>query len=132
MIKIDKKHHQAMLKQLRSRLPLEDCGLMAGVNNHVERIYPVTNKLASPFAYEMEPLELLESIMDLEDDGLELLAIYHSHPNGPEIPSASDVAQAYYPESAYIIISFHDRTHPSVRAFHIKEGHVTEIAYSVV
>jgi proteasome lid subunit RPN8/RPN11 len=121
-----------MLKQLRRSLPLEDCGLMAGIDNYVERIYPIANKLASPYAYEMEPLELLEAIMDLEDDGLDLLAIYHSHPNGPEVPSAIDIAQAHYPESAYIIVSFHDRTHPSVRAFHIKSGNIEEVLYSVV
>lgn len=132
MIKIDKKHHLAMLNHLRGRLPLEDCGLMAGKNNYVQRIYPITNKLASSYAYEMEPLELLEAIMDLEDDGLELLAIYHSHPAGPEIPSAIDVAQAYYPESAYVIVSFHDPAHPSVRAFQIREGHVEELVYLVV
>ena len=33
--------------------------------------------------------------------GLELLGIYHSHPNGENEPSPRDVELAYYPEAAY-------------------------------
>lgn len=79
----------------------------------------------------MEPTEQLQAIMDLEERGLELLAIYHSHPHGPDVPSSSDVSQAYYPDSFYIIVSFRVKERPSVRAFHILEGKVTEVPYTI-
>ena len=36
---------------------------------------------------------------------LELLGIYHSHPNGKNEPSARDIELAYYPDTAYFILS---------------------------
>lgn len=131
MIKIEKSLHQEMLVQLEKNLPLEGCGLMAGLDSRVSRIYPISNRLASPYNYEMEPTQQLEAIMDLEERGLELLAIYHSHPNGPNMPSASDVSQAYYPDSFYIIVSFRSIKKPSVRAFRIRDGMVSEVPYSI-
>jgi proteasome lid subunit RPN8/RPN11 len=71
-------------------------------------------------------------MLDLEERGLEMLAIYHSHPHGPETPSTSDIAQATYPESAYVIISLADKQKPSVRAFNIVDGRVEEITYRVI
>ena len=120
------------MRELTATLPLEGCGIMAGTTSRVERLYPITNLLASPSAYEMEPNEQLQAMVDLEDRGWEMLAIYHSHPNGPETPSQTDVLQAYYPDTAYVIVSFRSRQEPSVRAFHIVDGRVTEVPYSIV
>jgi proteasome lid subunit RPN8/RPN11 len=66
----------------------------------------------------------------MEAAGLDLAAIFHSHPNGPAEPSATDVAQAYYPEAAYLILS------PAAagwqgRAFTIADGRVTEMPVRV-
>lgn len=65
-------------------------------------------------------------MLAIENDGLELLAIYHSHPAGPARPSPSDVAQAYYPEQAQLIISLAGEG-AVVRAFRIAGGLVSEI-----
>jgi proteasome lid subunit RPN8/RPN11 len=54
------------------------------------------------------------------------LAIYHSHPAGPLIPSPTDIAEAFYPDSVYIIISLAQEP-PSARAFRITGGVVTEV-----
>jgi proteasome lid subunit RPN8/RPN11 len=51
----------------------------------------------------MEPRAQVEVLLDLEAQGLELLAIYHSHPSGPLRPSATDVAEVSYPEAAALI-----------------------------
>ena len=132
VIQIDKYNHQAMLRDLEATLPLEGCGFMAGSATRVERLYPIANRLASPYAYEMEPDQQLQAMVDLEDQGWEMLAIYHSHPHGPDTPSQTDVLQAYYPEAAYVIVSFRNRQAPSARAFHIINGRVIEIPYSIV
>ncbi len=121
-----------MLEQLRSAYPLEACGFLAGIDGVVQCIYPVDNRLASPMAYEMDPHQQLEAMLDLEERGWELLAIYHSHPHGPETPSSMDIAQAYYPEAIYVIVSFRDRKDPNVRAFRIEDDQVSEVPYSIV
>lgn len=132
MVNISKSHHVVMLEQLKLAYPLEGCGIMAGEEDTVRQIYPITNRLASPIAYEMDPKEQLAAMLDIEDRGWKLLAIYHSHPNGPETPSTSDVLQAYYPEACYVIVSWQQYQHPVVRAFRIVDGMVEEVLYRVL
>lgn len=121
-----------MLQQLQDAYPFEACGIMAGLQDRVRRLYAVENRLRSPVAYEMEPRQQLDAMLDLEAAGLEMLAIYHSHPRGPQIPSPTDVAQAYYPDVAHVIVSLADRHRPSTRAFTIKEGKIDEIVLKIV
>jgi proteasome lid subunit RPN8/RPN11 len=123
--------YSEMLAHVRAGYPEEACGLMAGLDGEVLRLYPVENRLHSPVAYEMEPLQQLQALQQLEDAGWDLLAIYHSHPRGPETPSAHDVAQAYYPDSLNVIISLANPQRPVVRAFSIRDGAVHEQALTV-
>lgn len=120
--------YEEMLTQARAGYPEEICGLIGGRSGRAERLYPVENILHSPVAYEMEPLQQVRAMLAIEAEGLDLLAIYHSHPQGPAWPSSSDIAQAYYPEQAQLIISPADRARPSLRAFMIVDGDVREIA----
>jgi proteasome lid subunit RPN8/RPN11 len=119
---------EEMIAQAEAQYPEEACGLISGRDGVADSLYPVENIHHSPVAYEMEPLGQVRAMLAIEAGGLDLLAIYHSHPDGPARPSATDVALAYYPDSAYVIISLADRERPSVRAFMIQEGQVTEIA----
>lgn len=104
---------------------------MGGLNGEVVQLYPVENMLHSRVAYEMEPRQQLLALQSIEDAGWALLAIYHSHPHGPETPSAKDVAQAYYPEALSVIVSLDEPEQPAVRAFSIRDGQVRERALAV-
>ncbi len=121
-----------MIAYVTSLYPEEACGLVGGQDGRAARLYPVENALHSPVAFEMEPLQQIRVMLSMEAEGLELLAIYHSHPHGPARPSTSDVAQAYYPDTAQIIISLADWARPSLRAYLIADGHVTEIRVTSV
>lgn len=132
MLQISQAHLETMLAQLQTAYPLEACGLLAGQEGEVQKLYPVENRLASAYAYEMDPSQQLAAMIDLEERGWELLAIYHSHPHGPETPSATDIARSFYPEAAQVIVSLQDRRRPSVRAFRIAGDRVTEIPIRVV
>jgi proteasome lid subunit RPN8/RPN11 len=121
-----------MLDQLQAAYPLEACGIMAGKECLVKCLYPVENQLKSPHAYKMEPNQQLEAMLDLEEKGWEMLAIYHSHPMGPDVPSPMDVAQATYPDAAHVIVSLRDRRRPSVRAFLIADEVIDEIPYEIL
>ena len=106
--------------------PNEACGLLAGKEDRVVKLYRVTNTEHSPARFNMEPQELYHAYRDIEDNGWELLAIYHSHPKGQAYPSVTDVRLATWPEARYIIVSLLDRERPAMRAFHIVEGQITE------
>lgn len=131
-LSVPQSHCEEMLRFLREAYPLEACGILAGLDGRVRRLYAVENRLHSPVAFEMEPQQQLDAILDLEEAGLEMVAIYHSHPSGPQTPSATDVAKAYYPDVAHIIVSLADLRRPSIRAFTIKEGQFDEIVLKIV
>ena len=123
--------HEEMIRQADAGYPEEVCGLLAGsIDGRIGRavrLYPVENGLHSPVAYEMEPLAQVRAMIAIESEGLELVGIYHSHPTGPASPSPSDVAQAWYPDAAQIIISLAAPGRSAARAFLIREGQVFEI-----
>jgi len=101
----------------------ERCGLLAGEANRVRAVLPVPNVLRSAVAYQMDGREFIEAMVACN---FEPLGIFHSHPTGPPVPSPTDIAQAMYPESVYIIIAL-NQSPPSVRAFRIVEGRVSEV-----
>ena len=107
--------------------PEEACGLIAGHGTFGERFLPAENVLASPTAYEMSPAWLASTFRALRESGEELVAIMHSHPSGAAVPSRRDIAQAYDPSAAHVIVSLVDREHPKIRAFRIASGEVIEI-----
>lgn len=104
-IKISATHWKKMREHVASLAPEEACGLAAGLNGVVLEVYPITNLLHSPVRYRMEPQEQFKVLQEIDRLGWELLAIYHSHPEGPAFPSPTDIAEAYYPEAIYIIWS---------------------------
>jgi len=123
--------YQAMLAHLQALYPLEACGILAGISNQVHQLYPIENILASPVAYEMDPHQQIKAMLDLEEKGWEMIAIFHSHPTGPDQPSATDIAQAYYPDCVYVIVSLAERDAPVVRGFIIENGRFHEVKISV-
>jgi len=119
--------YQIMLAHTQAAFPLEACGLLAGQDNSVSHIYFIENILHSPVAFEMDAQQQIEVMLNSEALDLNLLAAYHSHPQGPQSPSETDIAKAYYPEMIQIIISLLDQSSPSVRAFTIINEHVADI-----
>jgi len=127
MIKIQQAIYQIMLASTQVEYPLEACGLLAGQSNCISQIYLIENSLHSPTTFEMDAGQQIQAMLDIEVQGLEMLAVYHSHPTGSETPSETDIAKAYYPELIQLIISLADRSNPTVRAFTIVNRHVEEI-----
>jgi proteasome lid subunit RPN8/RPN11 len=93
-----------MRRHARRNAPLEACGLLAGKDGQVSLSQGVRNDERSPVRFQMNPKEQLKAFNHFEDMGLDLLAIYHSHPSGPTYPSPIDIQQAAY-AVVYIIWS---------------------------
>lgn len=125
-------HWEAMVAHVNRCLPEEACGLLAGPPGRVEALYPVENSLHSPVAYEMNPRAQVAAMVDLEAKGWDVVGIFHSHPSGPETPSQSDVVQAYYPDSIYVILSPTGAGAWKARGFRIRDGSVSEVGMSLV
>jgi len=117
---------EEMIRHACREYPNEACGLLAGRDSRVERVYQMTNAEHSPVTYRLDPEEQFRVFMEIEEKGWELLAIYHSHSHSPAYPSATDLELAFYPDSLYLIISLADRARPTIRAFRIVEGVIEE------
>ncbi len=126
-VTLSEEQRAALLAHAEAERPNEACGLLAGKGGQVRRVYQVENIHHSPTVYEMNPAQQLAAFLDMEAAGWELLAIYHSHPVGPTEPSPTDIAQAYYPESIYVIVSPAPGGAWQVRGFIIEAEQVTEV-----
>lgn len=111
--------------------PEEGCGLLAGRGRKVELTILITNQTHSPVRYNMEPGELISALYKIEESGLELLASFHSHPNGPAMPSDSDVKEYAYPET-YMLILSKTKNSWKVKGFRIKDKTHYEIELRIV
>ena len=124
--------YEAVLRHLESMLPNEGCGLLAGATGWARVYYPIDNVAHSRTRYAMDARQLVEAILDIDERGLEMLAICHSHPAGPAHPSPTDVAHAHYPDALHLIVSFADRSHPGAGLFRIVNGTIEAAILDIV
>ena len=117
-----------------SRDPKQECcGLMAGRSGVISANYPAENAAANPASsYEIAPRDLFRIMREIRAAGLAMLGIFHSHPRGNNEPSRTDIANAYYPDAAYFILSPQPDAPRPVRAFAIGEGVSTELEIEIV
>lgn len=118
MVRIPKRIFKNMVDHALREAPLECCGILAGKGRTVAQIYETRNADDSPTSYLMDPDEQLRVFREMEEEGLDMVAIYHSHPNTIPFPSVRDVRLAWYPGVAYLIISLKDGE-TSVKGFRI-------------
>lgn len=125
-IQIRRDHYQTMLQRVQGQLPEEACGLLAGLNNTSMWVYPIENELHSSTRFRMEPQEQLNALLDIDLKGWDLLAIYHSHPRGPELPSETDILEHFYPDTLCLIWSGGESGW-TCRAYQIQNGALAHI-----
>ncbi|MEA2167192.1 MAG: [CysO sulfur-carrier protein]-S-L-cysteine hydrolase [Solirubrobacteraceae bacterium] len=107
--------------------PDECCGLISSRDGEGVAVHRVTNARRSPFAFEMDGKEQYQAQMAIEDDGLELGGLYHSHTRSAPEPSQTDINLAkWWPDPVWVIIGVEDRDAPIVRGWRIVDGAVTE------
>jgi len=109
-----------MILQAQSELPNECCGLLAGRMENglglVLRRYPLLNAAASPTEFESDPKSMLTAEKARRQEGIEILAIYHSHPKSPPVPSRTDLARNYSPDVVNLIVSLQTEI-PEIRGW---------------
>jgi proteasome lid subunit RPN8/RPN11 len=115
-----------MLAHCKEGYPNEACGILAGRNGEVTKIYRMANIENSPVTYMLDSREQFKVMKDMRDNNLSMLAIFHSHPSSAAYPSAKDVTLAFYEDAVYIIVSLMEKE-PVVKGFSIREGNIEEI-----
>jgi proteasome lid subunit RPN8/RPN11 len=117
-----------MTDHARAETSKECCGLLAGRDGVITRMFAGANAAVNPArSYEFAPYELFAAMKEMRAARLDFLGIYHSHPTGENTPSSTDIARAYYPDVAYFIVSPRDAGPRGVRAFSIRDGRAVEL-----
>lgn len=132
MIYLNKEQKDELIDHSQKEAPNEACGILAGKQEKVEKVYPMANTDKSPKTFFMEPKEQLKAMKEIRNSGQELIGIYHSHLETEAYPSAHDVELAYYPDASYVIVSIKDKDNPSIRSFKIIEGKIIEEEVKIV
>ena len=114
----------------RAEAPNECCGMIAARDGRAVAVHRARNAAASPLRYEMDGMEQYRIQTAIEDAGLDLGAIYHSHTRSAPEPSQTDVNLAFYPEALYVIVGLKG-AEPEIRAWRIVDGAVSEAALEV-
>ena len=126
MAELDGVFYKEIVEQGLREFPNECCGLIAAERDLPVRVFPMTNADASPVTYRLDGTEQLRVFDEMDEQGWDLWAIYHSHTHSEAYPSETDVKLAFYPDARYLLLSLADRSDPVVRAFRIVDGAVTE------
>ncbi len=114
-----------MVAHAREDAPNECCGMVATRGGEAVKVYRATNAAASPLRYEIDGAEQYRIQIAIDDQDLELGAIYHSHTRSEPVPSQTDINLAFYPEALYVIVGLANGD-AEVRAYKIGNGQVTE------
>ncbi len=121
-----------MLEQAKAQSPIEAFGILAGSNGRIEKLYKMTNAEQRSDHFMMEPEQQFAVVKDIRSASLEMLAIYHSHPQTPARPSAEDIRLALTPGVIYVIVSLQGTNGPAVKGFQIENGKITEVPVKVL
>src|SRR3954451_3451573 len=124
--------YEAMVAHSQEDRPFEACGVLAGAGGMVTGLHRARNA-ADLFGvrYQIDPGDFLKINRAIDDDDLEMIGIYHSHPFTRAYPSATDMAQAWE-GLVYVIVSLRDFLRPEARAFTVADGAVSEQPIEIV
>ncbi len=94
--------------QARAEAPNEACGYVVGTGGHAELLIPMRNVDASPEHFSFDPREQFAAVKQARTAGLDLIAVYHSHPATPARMSQEDIRLANDTSVVYLIYSLVD------------------------
>lgn len=131
---------EQLYAQMRADAPHETCGMLGGKDGRALKIYPIKNVAENRVKhYYMDGAEQIRAMQDMDDNGYEILAIYHSHPVTQPYPSATDLRDAWdadlqeprYPDTLYIIMSLRNPDAPEIHAYQLENQTITEIPLEI-
>lgn len=127
MIRIETDAANVMYDDAKTAYPDECCGFMYGRQEGESRIVtkalPIDNAATEnrKRRFVISPADYMKGERYADENGLDLLGIYHSHPNHPAVPSEHDRVAAQ-PFFSYVILSVMEDGVKSVRSWLLNEA----------
>lgn len=111
-----------VIAHARVAAPAECCGVLLGHGDLIVEATRARNAADDPTRrYLLDPQDHIESRRQARGRGLAVVGFYHSHPASSAEPSASDLAEATYPDHLYLIVSLSGGS-PQVNVFRLEAG----------
>lgn len=129
-----------LIAQARRDAPHETCGMIGGKDGRALKIYPIKNVAANKVIhYLMDGADQIAAMQDMDEQGYDILAIYHSHPVSPAYPSPTDRRDAYdpelgeplYPGTVYLLITLMNPDTPEAHGYLLNGESVQEIPLEI-
>ena len=122
-----------IVAQARAEAPNECCGIVGSRDGTAVTLFKARNSRASPLAYEIDGSDLLRIYEEIDANGLQVGIIYHSHTRSDPLPSQTDInlASPFLPDAVYVIVGVKDPERDDIRAWHIRDGQVSEAALEI-
>jgi proteasome lid subunit RPN8/RPN11 len=104
--------------------PEEGCGFLLGTmtddgENRVTALHRATNRRSERRTrrYELTADDYRDADAAAQTQGLDVVGVYHSHPDHPARPSETDLEEATFPGYTYVIVSVRDGTPEALTAW---------------
>lgn len=124
-----------MLTHCREAYPREAVGLLGGVGtSNVTTVLPLENIAEGNRAFIADPYSQYCALRRLQAECIQLVGIYHSHPDGGVEPSPQDMAYARRWICAHVIVAVAQSPEltPRLRAFRCSgDGQLTSVTITV-
>ncbi len=97
LIRIDHVLLEDIAREASSAYPFEGCGALLGERGHARVMLPLPNteRETPRVKFEVSPEDYLRVEREADAQGLRLLGFWHSHPDHPARPSATDLSCAW-------------------------------------
>lgn len=118
--------YQQLLAQAGMARPFEIVGMLVGKNACISQILPLENIAPVPQTqFVADPEGVLHALKHIRTQDLELIAFYHSHPEGPAKPSKTDLLQAKWDVPMLIL----DAKNKVIRAWQLGTGDEVQLTF---
>jgi len=119
-LRLTLEQQQQIIRHALDAYPEEACGLMTGSGATTEQIIPAKNIATDPYhRYRIDDTLLARHVESM-------IGIYHSHPDDDPILSRVDVAEAWYPDTVYVVVGLKHET-PALAAWQVRRGRVERV-----
>lgn len=121
MVTFEQKAQAQMIAIGEKGYPHEICGLLFGKAGETRTVTEVfecgnLNKLKPETRYDMDPKDYMKGEALARQKGLDVVGIFHSHPDHPDKASETD-RQAAWPGFSYVIMSIQKGKFASMKSW---------------
>jgi proteasome lid subunit RPN8/RPN11 len=129
MLKIKKQHIEEIKRQAKEGYPYEVCGFLIGKMDYSSNTREVLeviqvenqNKERANDRFDISPKDYMKVEQYADSKGLQIVGIYHSHPDHPDRPSQTDL-QFALEDLSYIIVSVQNGEPVSYKSWYLEKN----------